>query len=307
MSTLKETCNDLTHETEAKKDARKSELENTQNDIKSKDEHLLQLVKEQNRIRYEEMTKAYDNLLSKVTEEAREIKKELSKMLGFSRESEAPQTGPEDALGLLREATRWLASFSDKVVPLQNTVDDLKTNVESQEKSISKLSGEKKLLRVELFELSNQNKTLTKDKAKLQREIESLKTESVKVKNLSQSFKTRLEELKANIRAIRREKETVTQEKRNAELRLKKLAVDYGDLKKELKAKKPRKRAGMHMNRVIAPKLKEKLKSLFLSPSEELDDLETSLGELRRRKRNEKEKLRTSEAVREYLKRNTSR
>ena len=165
-----------------------------------------------------------------------------------------------------------------------------------------------------MFELSKQNKGLLKDKAKVEREIESLKKESVKAKNLSQSFKIRLEELKANIRCIRREKEAVVQEKQNLEAKLKKLGVDNDALKKELEAKNASKGQGqLHTmpgsdaNRLISPKVREELKGMFMKSVEELEDLNTRLLELERRKKETKDDMHSSQAIREYFKRNTSK
>ena len=307
VSSLKKKYDQIVHKNGAEKDAKMLELDGIRNHMKSKDA-LLKSVEETNQKLSEDLVKNHKELLSTISDEARKILQELSKLLGSSLTS-----SDQDPVTLLQQANCHLSVLSENTAPLQRTVEKLKANVESQTKSISKLSSEKKTLKVELLEVGKQNKTLQKEKAKLQREIESLKKESIKAKNLSQSFKTRLEELKANIRCIRREKDHVVQEKKSIQSKLKKLGVSHDILRKELKAKKestklPRSGTSCsNIRRLLTPEVREELQDLLLKSEDELDNLDASLVRLESYKKETKSKLRDSEAVREYLSTSTSR
>ena len=313
IASLKKNCDTLSREIRNESDGKKLEVDALKRQLRSTTKKL-KLAKEENEKQCQELMNRHNGNLTEIGEETRGLTETLSKALGNSGVSQAYEINCNGILNLLGQASQDITTLSERTNSLQEMIKKLEEKAEIQNKSLSNALKGKKSLREELFELSKQNKGLLKDKAKVEREIESLKKESVKAKNLSQSFKIRLEELKANIRCIRREKEAVVQEKQNLEAKLKKLGVDNDALKKELEAKNASKGQGqLHTmpgsdaNRLISPKVREELKGMFMKSVEELEDLNTRLLELERRKKETKDDMHSSQAIREYFKRNTSK
>jgi hypothetical protein len=228
VSSLKATCKAVTQTEEKKaKTASYIELDKLKSQLLTKEDEF-EVANRKHENEYKQLAKNHGMFLADVLKEAQEINATVYTAL----RSNSSKTKPEvcktnNVLVLLRQLKQDVLTLADKSSVLEATVKELREEVESQARALTKVTNEKRILKEQVVETGKQNKALVKEKAKLEREKETLKAEATRAKNMSQTCKARLEESKANARTAKREKETILREKQDIEMALRNHGVDY--------------------------------------------------------------------------------
>ena len=225
-TSLKMICDEFSQKEEREAKTSYIDLDNLKSQLLTKEDEF-EFAKRKHENEYNELAKNHGMFLAEVLTEAQEINATVYAALRSSAKTKPVNRKTNNVLQLLKQLKQDILALSDKSGVLEITVKQLRDEVESQAKTLTKVTSEKKLLKEQVVEASEQNKTLVKEKAKLERDKETLKAEAARAKNMSQTCKARLEELKANARSAKREKEVVLREKQDIEMGLKNLGIDY--------------------------------------------------------------------------------
>ena len=226
-SSLKATCKAISQTEEKEAKTSYIELDNLKSQLLTKEDEL-ELAKRKHENEYKQLAKNHGMFLADVLNEAQEINNILYTPLRSNLTKPKPEARKtNNVLLLLKQLKQDILTLTEKSNVLEVTVKELRDEVETQAKALTKVTNEKRVLKEQVAETEKQNKALIKEKAKLEREKETLKAEATRAKNMSQNCKARLEEFKANARLAKREKEIVQREKQDIETMLKNHGVDY--------------------------------------------------------------------------------
>ena len=228
-TSLKVTCDALSQKEEREAKTSYVELDNLKSQLLTKEDELA-FAKRRHENEYKELAKNHGMFLAEVLTEAQEINTTVYTALRSSAKAKSESCKTNNVLLLLKQLKQDILTLSDKSSILEITVKQLRDEVESQAKTLTKVTNEKRVLKEQVVETDKQNKALVKEKVKLEREKASLKAETTRAKNMSQTCKARLEEFKANARSAKREKEIAQREKQDIEMVMKNLGIDYKTL-----------------------------------------------------------------------------